>query len=72
MKLHLNANDLNVIHWWVDASYRMHLGLKVQTGATISIKKVCVTSTPKKQKVNTTSSTISMEVGVHEASPKLL
>ena len=28
LKLHLNANYLNVIHWWVDVSYGTHLNLK--------------------------------------------
>ena len=40
----LNANNLNVVHLWVDASYGTHPDLKGQTGATISIGKVCVTS----------------------------
>ena len=40
MKLHLNANDLDVIHWWLDASYGTHPDLKGQTGVMISIGKV--------------------------------
>ena len=44
VKLHLKVNYLNVVHWWVDVSYGTHPDLKVQTGATISIGKVCVTS----------------------------
>ena len=65
VKLHLNANNLNVFHWWVDASYSTHPDLKGQKGETISIKKGCVTSAKKKQKINATSSTISEIVGVH-------
>ena len=48
VKLHLNVNDLNVFHLWVDASYRTHPDLKGQTGATIFIGKGYVTSSPKK------------------------
>ena len=50
VKLHLNKNDLNIIHWWLDASYSSHYDLKVQTGATISIGKGCVTSAFKNRK----------------------
>ena len=32
VKLHLNANDLNVVHWWVDVSYGTHTDLKGQKG----------------------------------------
>ena len=48
VKIHLNANDLNVFHWWVDASYGTHPYLKGQTGVTVSIGKGCLTSTFKK------------------------
>ena len=72
VKLHLNANNLNVVQWWVNASYGTHPDLKGQTGETISIGKGCVTSASKKKKVNTTSLTISEVVGVHEASPQVL
>ena len=50
VKLHLNANDLNVVHWWVDASHGTHTDLKGQTGVTIYTGKGCVTSASKKQK----------------------
>ena len=72
IKLHLNANNLNVIHLWADASYGAHLDLKGKTGATIFIGEDCVTSSSKKHKVNTTRSTISEVGGVHEASPQML
>ena len=53
-------------------SYGTHTYLKGQTGATILIGEGCVTSASKKKKINTTSSTISEVVGVHEASPQVL
>ena len=71
VKLRLNANNLNVVHLWVDASYNTRPYLKEQTWATISIRKGCFTSAFRKQKINATSSTISDLVGVHEASPQL-
>ena len=48
VRIHLNANNLNVVHWWVDASYSTHPELKRQTGAAISIGKGFVTSESKK------------------------
>ena len=72
VKLYLKVNDLNAVHWWVDTSYGTHPDLKGETGPTISIRKGCVTSAQKKQKVNTTSSKIRKVVGVHEVSPQVL
>ena len=54
MALHLNSNDLDVVHWWVDASYGTHPELKGHTGAIIFIGKGCVTSISKKHKINST------------------
>ena len=36
MALHLNSDDLNIIHWWGDSSYGVHDDLKGHTGATVS------------------------------------
>ena len=44
IKLHLNADNLNVVHWWVDASYGTHPDLKGQKHLTVSIGEGCVTS----------------------------
>ena len=49
MCLMINSNDLNVVHWWVDATYRVHNDLKSHTGATMSIVKGSVTSISRKQ-----------------------
>ena len=57
MCLTINADDLNVVHWWVDVVYGVHNDLKGRTGATISTGKGSVTSKSRKQKINTTSST---------------
>ena len=70
--LHLNADYLNVIHWWFDASYGTHPDLKGHRGATVSIGEGSVTSMSKKQRFNTTSSTISELMGVYESSPQVL
>ena len=50
LKLYISMNNLNVVHWWVDASHGTHPYLKEHTGAKISIGKGCATSASKKQK----------------------
>ena len=70
--LHLNANDLNVVHWWVDASYGTHPDLKGHTGAMILIGEGCVTRISEKQKINTARSNIIYIVGVNKSSPQVL
>ena len=51
--------------------HRLHLG-NLDTGAIISIGKGCITSISKKQKINTTSSTISELVGVYDFPSQVL
>ena len=72
VKLHLNANILNVFHLLLDTSYGTHADIKVHTGAMISVGKGSVTSALKKRKINATISTIVKLIGVHEASPQVL
>ena len=70
--LHLNAYYFSVVHWLVDASYDTHPDFKGHTGSTISSRKGCFTRISKNQKVDTTSSTISELLGLHESSPQVL
>ena len=72
MCLTLNADDLNVVHWWVDAAYGVHDDLKGHTGATMPIGKVSFTRISSKQKINITSSPQSDIVGVCDCSPQVM
>ena len=72
MALHDNNDDLNLLHWWYNASYGTHPDLKGHTGAIILVGKGGVTSISKKHKINTIISTISELVGVHKYSPQVL
>ena len=56
MCLAINADDLNIVHWWFDASNVIHDDLKGHTGATMPIVKGRVTSISRKQKINATIS----------------
>jgi hypothetical protein len=51
--LRLDAENLNVVKWWVDASYSVHLDMRSHTGVAMSMGTGAVYSTSKKQKLNT-------------------
>jgi hypothetical protein len=42
--LTLEANDLHVVKWWVDASFAVHSDMQIHTGATMSMGKGSVYS----------------------------
>jgi hypothetical protein len=54
----LSAGILCCIKWYVDASFAVHLDLKIHTGATMSFAdgEGAVQSISRKQKLNTKSS----------------
>jgi hypothetical protein len=72
MPLILKADCLNIVKWWVDASYARHGDCKGHTGATMSMGTGSITGILKKQKINTRSSTESELVGVHNVAPQML
>ena len=60
LPLILQADRLNVLKWWVDASYAAHDDMRGHTGGTTSMGKDghgLIISILKKQKLNTKSST---------------
>ena len=72
MPLRLEADSLNVVKWWVDASYGVHPDLKSHTGGIMSMGKGAVYGTSTRQKLNTKSSTEAELVGVAEVLPQVL
>jgi hypothetical protein len=70
--LRLSADNLNIIKWWVDASYGVHRDMRSHTGGTMSMGTGAVYSTSKKQKLNTKSSTEAELVGVDDVLPQAL
>jgi hypothetical protein len=54
--LRLSADNLNVVKWWVDASYAGHKDMRSHTGGTMSMGTGAAYSTSKKQKLNTKTS----------------
>jgi hypothetical protein len=72
MSLILRAESLNVIKWWLDASFATHDNCRCHTGATMSLGKGSVIGMSKKQKINTRSSTEFKLVGADDAIPQMM
>jgi hypothetical protein len=70
--LRLSADNLNIVKWWVDASYGVHHDMRSHTGGAMSLGTGAVYSTSKKQKLNTKSSTEAELVGVDDVLPQAL
>ena len=67
MNLYLNADSLNVIFWWVDASYGTHWDCKSHTGAVMLMGAEGILIFSRKQKLNTGISTETKLVGISDA-----
>ena len=72
LSLTLEANDMTVIQWWVDASFATHPKCRSHTGATLSFGKGSVYSMSSKQKLNTRSSTEAELVGINDVLSMIL
>jgi hypothetical protein len=72
MPLTLEADDLHMMKWWVDAAFAVHEDMKSHTGGTFSLGKGSIYSASLKQKLNTKSSTEAELVGVNDLMPQIL
>jgi hypothetical protein len=70
--LTLEADNLQVIKWWVDASFAVHRDMRSHTGATMSLGKGSIYSASTRQKLTTKSSTEAELVAVDDAMPMVL
>ena len=68
LPLILEINNLNIVKWWVDASYAIHPDCKGHTEAMMSLGKGATSSILWKQRICTKSSTESELVGVDDVS----
>ena len=71
LPLILSANSTNIVKWWVDRSYGIHLDARNQTGVTASLGKVYFMSTSIKRTLNTRSSTETELVAADDIMPHL-
>jgi hypothetical protein len=71
--LRLQADNLNIVKWWVDTSFALHKDMKRHTGGVMSMGSAgAAYATSQKQKLNTRSSTESELVGANDVLPQAL
>ncbi len=72
MPLTLEADEVNLVKWWVDASFAVHPDMKSHTGGVMTLGKGAIYGTSTRQKINTKSSTKAELVGVNDVLPQVL
>ena len=72
LPLTLEADDMHVVKWWVDASFAVHHDMKSHTGGNGSLGKGSFYSTSTRQKLNTRSSTEAELVGIDDLMSMIL
>ena len=70
--LTLGADKINILKWYIDASFAVHQDMKGHTGAGLTMGKGAVYNRSTKQKINTKSSTETEVVGVDDILPQVL
>jgi hypothetical protein len=66
MALALEADDNQLVKWWIDASFAAHPDMKGHTGGVMTLGKGGVYGTSTRQKLVTKSSTEAELVGVSD------
>jgi hypothetical protein len=72
MPLMLEAGNMQVLKWWVDASYAVHGDMKSHTGGVTTKGEGVVYGTSTQQKLNTRCSTEAELVGLHYVLPQVI
>ena len=72
MPLRLEADNMHIIKWWVDASFAVHPNMRSHTGGCMTLGKGVVYGTSTNQKLNTRSSTEAELVGVNDVMSQIL
>jgi hypothetical protein len=70
--LRLRADNLNIVKWWIDASYAVNKDMMSHTGGVMSMGLGVANSSSQKQKLNTKRSTEAELVGVADILPQVL
>ena len=65
----IGADDLGVLHTWIDSSYAVHPDIKSHRGGLMSFGQGIIHAKSNKQKLNTKSSTEAEVVGVSDYLP---
>ena len=72
MPLTLSADGTNMVKWWVDGSYAVHLEMHSQTCGRMLLQKGVIISTSIKQKMNTKISTETELITADDLMPHIL
>ena len=72
MPLILIVDTINIIKWWVDASYVMHPDCWIHTREAMSLGRILVASMYKRQIMNPRISTKAKMIGADKVLPELL
>ena len=75
LSLILRADGVNVLKWWVNASYAAHDDMRGNTGGTMSMGKDgrgSIISISKKKYINTKNSTEAELIGADDTIPQML
>jgi hypothetical protein len=70
MVIRLQADNLNIIKWWVDAAFAVHKDMHSHTGSGMSMGSGAAYATSQQQKLNTRSSTEVELVGSNDVLPQ--
>ena len=70
--LTLEAAKVNIVKWWIDASFAVHPDMRSHTGAIMSVGKGATYASSTRQKINTRSSTEAELVGVNDSMPQII
>jgi hypothetical protein len=72
LPLILEADDMSIIKWSVDASFAVHPNMRSHTGGSMTLGKGTIYGTSTGQKINTKSSTEAELVGLNDVLPQVL
>ena len=75
LSLILRADVVNVLKWWMDASYAAHDGMRGHMVVTMSMgenRRGSIISIPKKQKLNTDSSAESEHIRAEDEMTRMI
>ena len=72
LPLTLEADDLHLIHWWIDGAFATHRDMRSHTGGAMSLGKGVIYGTSTRQKLNTRSSTEAELVAVDDCMAQIL
>ena len=68
----LEADDLQLVHWWIDGAFATHQDMRSHTGGAMSLGKGVIYGMSTRQKLNTRSSTEAELVAVDDCMSQVL